>query len=277
MTGSVNNISKINLSLLQEHQQDEGGFIDIHCHCLPCLDDGPASIKEAITLCRKMTDDGITTAIATPHQLGRFEGHNKAKQVRESVSNFNKILKQNNIALSILPGAEIRVDERIYRLKETDEILTLADGGKYILLELPNDIFIDIDPLIQELASIKVQSVIAHAEKIMYLTYKQKIIKKWLEHKALFQITASNLTGNCDLKFQENAQQLLNTGLVSFIATDSHNTNSRSPQMRAAFQFITENLGQEIAYRLCIENPSKILDSKDILTALTLNHSGVDR
>ena len=36
------------------------------------------------------------------------------------------------------------VDERLVRMLDDDLVLTLADGGRYILLELPHDIFIDI-------------------------------------------------------------------------------------------------------------------------------------
>ena len=45
--------------------------VDVHCHCLPGLDDGPQTLADAISLCRQIVEDGITTVIATPHQLGR--------------------------------------------------------------------------------------------------------------------------------------------------------------------------------------------------------------
>lgn len=258
----------------QPYRQSKEGFVDIHCHCLPGLDDGPATQEEAIELCRQMAEDGITAAIATPHQLGRFELRNKAKYVRKDASCFNKILRENNVAINILPGAEVRVDERVCRLKETDEILTLADGGRYILLELPNDIFIDIDFLIQELASIGVQSVIAHAERIPHFSLVTDVLSKWLTHGGLFQVTASSIIGVFGIEFQANAWQLLNSRQVSFIATDCHDTKSRKPQMRAAFQFVKDNLGQETAHRLCIENPSKILSGQNITSVSVFHRQG---
>ena len=47
-----------------------------------------------------------------------------------------------------MPGGDVRVDERICQLLEADRILTLADGGKYILLELPHQILMNIEPLL---------------------------------------------------------------------------------------------------------------------------------
>ncbi len=54
--------------------------VDVHCHCLPSVDDGPADLVESIAV-RQLVADGITTAIATPHQLGRYQGRNEAAAV----------------------------------------------------------------------------------------------------------------------------------------------------------------------------------------------------
>ena len=35
--------------------------------------------------------------------------------------------------------AEVRIDERIPELLQHDEVVTLADGGRYLLLELPGE------------------------------------------------------------------------------------------------------------------------------------------
>jgi protein-tyrosine phosphatase len=42
-------------------------MIDIHCHILPGLDDGPPTIEESLLMCRIAADDGITAVVATPH------------------------------------------------------------------------------------------------------------------------------------------------------------------------------------------------------------------
>ena len=80
------------------------GYIDIHCHCLSGVDDGPATKAEALALCQALVEDGVTTVIATPHQLGRFSDCNEATQIRDNVSVFNEELKANNIPLTTMPG-----------------------------------------------------------------------------------------------------------------------------------------------------------------------------
>ena len=110
-------------------------FTDIHCHCLPGLDDGPRSMGEALLLCQALVEDGITEVIATPHQLGRFDGCCDAPSVRRAVAQLNQTLRQSDIVLTVLPGADVRLDERILPLLEADNVLTAGDGGLYLLLE----------------------------------------------------------------------------------------------------------------------------------------------
>src|SRR5437868_4744181 len=66
--------------------------VDVHCHVLPGIDDGPKNLDESLTLCRSLMRDGITTVIATPHQLGRYDGHNRAGEVRQRVTELQGIL-----------------------------------------------------------------------------------------------------------------------------------------------------------------------------------------
>ena len=112
---------------------NQTGFVDIHCHCLPGLDDGPKNMLESLALCRGLVDDGITVVIATPHQLGQYDGYNEPAKVRESVLQLNKELENNKINLTVMPGGDVRIDERISDFIDSDKIHTLADGKKYIL------------------------------------------------------------------------------------------------------------------------------------------------
>ncbi|MHC4326933.1 MAG: tyrosine-protein phosphatase [Planctomycetota bacterium] len=244
------------------------GYIDIHCHCLPAVDDGPATKHEALALCQLLVDDGITTVIATPHQLGRFYGCNQAAEVRESVSMFNKELETHRIPLTVVPGGDVRLDERICQLLETDKILTLADGGRYILLELPSEVFIDIEPLLVELARLDVQVIISHPERNSVLIRKSGALLKWLSRSAHLQVTAASLLGEFGPMAQRAAWRFLSLGWASFVATDCHNSSSRRPRMKAVFKSISKKLGQATARWVCIENPLRVLKGQDVLRRL---------
>ena len=126
--------------------------VDVHCHCLAGLDDGPENMHEALGLCRALVVEGITTVIATPHQLGRFDNSYQAPHIREAVADLCAELAGLGIPLEVLPGAEVRVDERLLEFLDQDRILTL--GGEYLMIELPYEVFLNVGPLARTLASL---------------------------------------------------------------------------------------------------------------------------
>src|SRR6185295_12068795 len=139
--------------------------VDVHCHCLPGVDDGPANMEDALALCRLLIADGFTDVIATPHQLGRWDGTNHAAEIRRAVPQLQAALDAKKMPLKIHPGGEIRVDERIPRLLADDRILTLADVRKHVLLELPISAYIGPDGLMSHLSATGLNVILAHPER----------------------------------------------------------------------------------------------------------------
>lgn len=76
-------------------------MIDIHCHILPYIDDGPNSYDEALDMAKGAVEAGITHLYATPHHFnGRFE--NKKDKIIENVAIFNdKLQKKISLLLFI--------------------------------------------------------------------------------------------------------------------------------------------------------------------------------
>jgi protein-tyrosine phosphatase len=249
------------MKTFQEH------FVDIHCHCLHGIDDGPETLGESLSLCRALVVDGINNVIATPHQLGRYGDFNVADRVREKVKVLNEELDSNGIAINIVPGGDVRVDERICKLIKDDKVLTLADNGMYLLLELPHEIFIDIEPMLIELSSMGVKPIISHPERHSFVAKQPQVLINWLEQSAHLQITAGSLLGDFGSTAYKAAWKFLSMGWVSLVATDSHDLRSRRPRMRKVFESICIRLGKEMARLVCIENPLRILEGKDLLPA----------
>jgi len=243
---------------------NQAGYIDIHCHCLSGIDDGPATIEQSLALCRQLVADGVAGVIATPHQLGRFSDCNEARQIRQKVSELNERLEAEGIELFVSPGADVRVDERICQLIEADRVLTLADNKKYVLLEFPHDVFIDIEPLLVDLLSMGIKAVISHPERHPVLSKRPGVLAKWLEYGAHLQITAGSLVGQFGATVQKNAWWFLDSGWTGLVATDAHNLEGRKPVMNAVFEGIARRQGRDAACLVCIENPRRVLEGRDV-------------
>ena len=238
--------------------------VDIHCHCLPGLDDGPATMADALALCRALVANGMDTVIATPHQLGRYDGCNSPRAVREAVLALNSVLLTEDVPLAVTAGADVRVDERIPTMLDEDLVLTLADGGLYLLLELPHETFIDPAPLLADLAARGVRAVISHPERHETLARRPDLVLPWLAKGALLHVTAGSLLGDFGPAAEAAAWHWLSGNMVSLIATDAHDTEGRRPQMSGAIEAITRRLGHEAARRVCLENPIRVLTVQDV-------------
>jgi protein-tyrosine phosphatase len=235
--------------------------VDLHCHCLPGLDDGPATADDAVALCRALAEDGTTTVVATPHQLGRYDGRNGAAVVTKAVASLQSRLDAEQVPLRILPGADVRLDERILPLLAAGEVLTVAGRGAWLLLELPHEAYIDPGPLIAALNARGVRSVITHPERHDAVRRSPDLVKPWLAAGAVLQLTAGSVVGDFGKFAEQAAWHWLAAGQAAVVATDAHDVARRPPRMTAAIDAIEKRAGAEFARRVCITNPAAIVSA----------------
>ena len=109
-------------------------MIDWHCHLLPGLDDGPATLDESIEMAAALRKVGFASVYCTPHLIkGCFDADNGT--VRATLAALQVRLKDENIDLRLLPGREHYLDEFLFDyLKDP---LSLGET-KYIMIEIPN-------------------------------------------------------------------------------------------------------------------------------------------
>jgi protein-tyrosine phosphatase len=232
--------------------------VDIHCHVLPGLDDGPKTPEESVALCRALAEDGITTVVATPHQLGRYDRRNAGNVVRTAVQTLRATLAAEGVPLKLRAGADVRVDERILPLITSGEVLTIG-GGPYLLLELPHETYIEPAPLIRLLGAKGVRVIITHPERHEVVRAKPQLVGPWLQAGAMLQLTAGSLIGMFGSKAEAAAWRWLGAGNASFVATDAHDVSRRPPCMTQAIEAIERRLGADVARRVCVDNPAKVL------------------
>jgi protein-tyrosine phosphatase len=246
------------------HEFDGARSVDIHCHCLPGIDDGPSTLDDSIALCEALVADGITTVVATPHQLGRYDTTNTAAEIRSAAEILAAELKDREIPLEILPGGDVRVDERIPGLLKSGKIGTVADADRHLLLELPHDLFIDPIPMVDRLREAGIQGIITHPERYPYLQNQLQFARECLEHGALLQITCGSLLGAFGRRAYDEAWRLILAGMVSIVASDAHDITRRPPLMSAAISALRRAVGPKVTRLLAIENPLRIVNGEFI-------------
>jgi protein-tyrosine phosphatase len=241
-------------------------FVDTHCHLLPGVDDGAADWEEALAMARQAVADGISTVVATPHQLGRFR-RNDGRVIRARTSHLRDFLVQNGLQLEVLPGAELRIEPDMIEGIREGELLTLADRGRYVLLELPHEVYLPLDGLLANLRRAGLSGILAHVERNQGILAQPSAVDGLVAAGCLLQVTAASVTGAFGADVQRLAERLIQRRLVHFIVTDAHNAKSRRPQMRPAFERITELAGYDTALTLCCRNPAAVIHDETIRPA----------
>src|SRR5262249_34167792 len=110
-------------------------MLDLHCHILPGVDDGPTSLEDALAMARFCVQDGITHITATPHCNRAYRLYRA--EILPHVDHLNQALAAADLPLTILPGSEIQiVDSAVYRSEfEAGLFCHLGDGQDFTLLE----------------------------------------------------------------------------------------------------------------------------------------------
>jgi protein-tyrosine phosphatase len=238
-------------------------FVDIHCHLLPGIDDGAKSLDESLAMARLAVEDGTTTIVATPHQLGNF-GHNSGDDIRRHVAELQQQLDAVQIPLTVLPGADVRIESGMAEAIGRGEVLTLGDHRRHVLLELPHELYLPLEPLLQELSRRKIVGVLSHPERNQGILRQPNVLPPLVDAGCLLQVTAGSICGTMGGECQQFSEWLLAEGLVHFVATDAHGPRSRRPLMRRAFERVIELTDEATAIDLCSKNPAQVAAGKPV-------------
>jgi protein-tyrosine phosphatase len=238
-------------------------FTDIHCHVVPEIDDGSSSLAESVTMVQTACEDGTTSLIATPHQLGKNR-HVSSEVIRNGVSDLRATIDAEAIPVVIRPGADIRIDPELPKLLKQGKVLTLADQGKHVLLELPHDTYYPLDQLLKSLRKQGLVGILSHPERNRGIIKDPDVMWDVVEAGGLLQITAASLTGSFGSSCQEIAELAVEEGLIHFIASDAHDTKHRPFGMRDAYDTICDMAGGKLADLVCCENPARVFEGDDV-------------
>jgi protein-tyrosine phosphatase len=242
-------------------------MIDLHCHILPGIDDGPQSLEQAVEMCRLAAAAGCEALVATPHQR-KSDWWNCDRPALAALR--RRLQEAVGPAPRILAGGEIRVDPRLLAemlaLREDDAHgpLPLA-GSRYLLLEFGSDAGLpEAADLVHELAVAGWRPVLAHPEFIHWMASDTAAVAHLVSLGALAQVTAMSLTGDFGRRAQADASRLIEMGLVHFVASDAHDVVRRPPGLRRAWDAIAARWGEEAARELLADNPRAVVADRPL-------------
>jgi len=240
-----------------------GVVIDIHCHLLSGMDDGPASMDESLAMVRLALADGIRGAICTPHWHPMF-WPNERIAIAIAVETLRRRLQAEDIAFDVWPGSELSLDADLEAGIAGGRLATL-NGGSWVLLELPGAFPPSgIDTFLLNFLRSGHRLVLAHPERYSYILRDPVRLHAWVEMGVAVQITAASLLGRLGPEIATLCRVLLEHRLVHFLASDGHGVENRRPLLREACRVAGEIAGIDHAVRLVDTHPQAVIRNEPL-------------
>jgi protein-tyrosine phosphatase len=226
-------------------------MLDLHCHILPEIDDGAASLDEALAMARLCVADGITHIAATPHCNRAWPFYRP--NILPRVAAFNAELAKAGVPLTVLPGSEIQLTSvRDYHSDfEAGRFCHLGDGRSFTLLEFswngrkypPGT---EAAQLVAWLRKQGMTPIVAHPERHEFFRDEPPRLQALVEAGAWLQITVDSLLGNHGEAPRVAGNEMLGAYAEAVLATDAHNLR-RCSGLSLGYAWVREQFGAERA------------------------------
>ena len=240
-------------------------MIDLHNHLLPGVDDGAKKVEETLEFLRLSRRDGVKVVVATPHMKpGVYDNHRET--ILERVALVREAAKGDEAeGVTVLPGAEVYFTADLPARVRANALMTVGDGGRYLLLELPyQQIPMQVDDTIFQLRLLRITPLMAHPERVAYYLEDIERVAASVRLGALTQVTAASLTGKFGDKARDFARAMLRRGLIHVLASDGHDVRYRPPILSEGVRAAAAEVGETAARRMVEDTPQAILDGKDV-------------
>ncbi|MGE4545744.1 MAG: tyrosine-protein phosphatase [Pedobacter sp.] len=232
-------------------------MVDIHCHILPGIDDGAATLSDSLKMARIAAEDGISHIVATPHIKGDI--HSPAF-LDEQVQQFNEKLQGKFVSPQILRGADVSSV-----LPPKLIACYTINNGPYFLLEFPHShLPRNANEIVFKILLAGLQPIITHPERNPSIVRDPELLFRLVDAGCLVQVTAGSLTGNFGADARDCAIYLLKKHRVHFLATDAHSPTYRLPVLSPAVEEAAAIIGTSAALDLVTTNPFAVIAGRPI-------------
>ena len=235
-------------------------MVDLHCHILPGLDDGPSSMDESLAMAEMAVADGITRVVATPHASERY-----LFEFATVCQLRNKLQARIGGRLKIATGCDFHLNPENLNALRKDASQYCINQHDYLLLEF-NEVSIPpaMDQALHEIQLSGVRPIITHPERNAILRAHPERLRNWVRRGCFGQVTGGSLTGVFGPVAQKNSLDWIREGLIHFVASDAHNTRGRPLRLQPAYDVIVDQFSPEKARALFLENPLAAFDGHEL-------------
>jgi protein-tyrosine phosphatase len=236
-------------------------MIDMHSHILFGVDDGPRTLGDSLDLIKEEIKKGVNKIILTPH-FNKRKGDAGIDLINENFKSVSEAVSAESLEVELFLGCEVYLDFNYYDTIWKEPLITLADSD-YMLIEFSlTDILKNIPEICYEIGLKGYIPIIAHVERYDILYNNNKLIKDILNEGAHFQVNASAVINKEDRESHKFVNYLLKNELVSFVASDVHNRDSRGFYLDEAYRTVNKTCSHNYTENIFVKNQENIIMNK---------------
>lgn len=231
------------------------GYIDLHCHVLPGVDDGPQDVEAAVALVQGMAGLGFAQIYPTPHQK-QGSWTPTPEETAAAAEELHAGLALTECTATVHPPAGENMWDGLFLERQDSDSFPFYPGGKSFLVEFSPQA---VPPMLKErffqfrLAG--KLAVVAHVERYPALTRDLEHLEELAQGAALLV----NLSALSSWWIGREARRLVKAGVVHAAATDCHSAEDIKA-CRKGIAWLRSTVGDEATQILLEENPRRILD-----------------
>lgn len=233
------------------------GFVDLHCHYVPGIDDGVKTLDEGVELCTRLHQLGFERVVATPHiRTAMFE--NRRHNLLPTFNAFTEHAAVHDNMPNLGLGAEHFLDDIFWELVRRDEHVPYP-GGMAILVEFsPRQLPMGLEQQLFELQVAGLTPVIAHPERYGPVQQEPDRVRKWRDRDCIPMLDLMSLVGHYGSAPKRTAEALLDIGAYGAACSDCHRPGDVD-KVAAALEILEQAVGHRGVTQLLERMPRELI------------------
>ncbi len=237
-------------------------MVDLHCHLLAGLDDGPRNWDDSLAMCRILAEQGVSHVAALAHQCERWNV--QGDSIRVAVNELRQKIADARIQLEVHAAAEVMACPDLLTRWKMGKLVSLGDHGRHLLVEMPHGVFVDLRSTVRQFTQIGVRIILAHPELYPELLHEPGTIEELIHLGCLVQISTKSVTNPETKEDSKALRDWIRRGCVHFLGSDGHSPRKRQPLVIAAYKKIVDWTNESMAKDICFQNGLRVLKGQPV-------------
>lgn len=236
------------------------GWIDLHCHPLPGIDDGARTAEDGAALLVGLFGLGFETVVATPHVRSgiwdnRLDSRAAAHEVLSAV--MVEAQRRGDTLPTLLLAGEHMFDDVLQDLLRKGEALTYPGGGAALVEFAYDSLPMRVEYQLWRMAK-TVRPVLAHPERYTPVQQSDDKLDELVGAGAWLLLDVMSLVGAYGRRAQATAERILAAGKYTAACSDAHKA-ADVPIVAQGIAALRAARGEAELQRLLAEGPAKVL------------------